>query len=463
MIKIKSKINTARGPLKTENVGVFGISLAEAAGVLHGKDMREMVLPRMMTVRQEFPPSPRLDVGADVQAELERIAPTLKQRSKIAVGVGSRGISNLQEIVRATIRWLKDRRTDPYIVPAMGSHGGATPEGQTQLLAEYGVTKRAMGVPIRAGMDVECIGKTEDGVDVFCSKEALAADGIIIINRVKPHTDFSSGTMGSGLLKMLVIGLGKRAGAANFHTLASRFGYEHTIRTSSRVTLRRLPMLCGLAIVEDQRHETVRISAIRPQEFEAREGELFVESARLMPKLPFDEIDLLIVDQLGKNISGAGMDPNIIGRGVHGYTSLLSEQKTKPVIGRLFVRELTPESHGNGTGVGLADFATTRLVKAIDQQVTAINSLTALTVQGAKIPIHFDTDREVIDRAIDSLALRDRREARAVRIQSTLALETMQISESLAKKLPPKIAILSKPMPMDFDRRGNLRPIRNGH
>ncbi len=280
--------------------------------------MPPVVMPRMMTVRQEFPATPPIDVVAAVQSELERVMPKLKAKCRIAVGVGSRGISNLQKIVKTTIRWLKDRGVDPYLVPAMGSHGGATPKGQMELLAEYGITKRTMGVRIHAEMDVECIGQTEDAVDVFCSNEALAADGVIVINRVKPHTDFG-GSLGSGILKMLVIGLGKRAGAANFHVLASRFGYEHVIRTSARVTLRRLPVLCGLALVENQRHETARIVAHRSAEIEARETELFAEATRLMPKLPFDDMDLLIVDQIGKNISGAGLDPNVIGRGVHGY------------------------------------------------------------------------------------------------------------------------------------------------
>jgi hypothetical protein len=423
--------------------------------------MPELVFPRMITVRQEFPAAPKMDVASVVQTELDRTISNLTRGSKIAVAVGSRGISNLEEIVRAAIDWLKDHGAKPYIVPAMGSHGGATPKGQTGVLAEYGISKRSMGVPIRAAMDVECIGQTQDAVDVFCSKEALKADGVVVINRVKPHTDFS-GTLGSGILKMLVIGLGKRAGAANFHVLASRFGYEHIIRTASKVTLSRLPVLCGLEIVENQSHETARIVALKPHEIEMRETELFAEATRLMPKLPFDDIDFLIVDQIGKNISGAGMDPNVIGRGVHGYTSLLSDRSTTPVIRRLFVRDLTPETHGNGIGIGMADFTTDRLVKSIDHGITGINAMTALTVQSAKIPIHFKTDREAIDRALASLALRDRREAKVMRIANTLELGTLQISEAFAKSLPPKLAVVSRPMPMAFDRKENLLRF-NGH
>jgi hypothetical protein len=419
--------------------------------------MPSLSLPRMVTIRQEFPSTPRVDVPSVVKQELARTVRDLKPNAKIAVGVGSRGISNLQGIVSATLEFLKQAGTEPYIVPAMGSHGGATPSGQTGLLADYGVSEQTLKVPVRAAMDSECIGQTEDGVDVFCSAEALRADGVIVINRVKPHTDFQ-GSLGSGILKMLVIGLGKRTGAANFHILASRFGYEHVIRTSSRVTLRRLPVLCGLAVVENQRHETARISALGPNEIESGEGELFKESVRLMPRLPFDDIDLLIVDQIGKNISGAGMDPNIVGRGVHGYTSSLSDRNESPVVRRLFVRELTRETHGNAIGIGNADFTTIRLVKSMDQQVTAINALTALTVQSAKIPIQFETDREAIERALDTLALKDRTFAKVMRIRDTLSVETVQVSEAfLSDSAPPaNLQKLSTAEDLAFDADGNL-------
>lgn len=419
--------------------------------------MSSAALPRMIAVRQEFPRATSLDPESLVRTELQRAIPTLKSGARIAVAVGSRGISNLQTIVGASIQYLKALRTTPYIVPAMGSHGGATPEGQIALLAEYGITEKLMGVPIHAAMDVKCIGQIGDGIDVFCAVEALRADGVILINRIKPHTDFS-GSLGSGILKMLVIGLGKRSGAANFHISASRFGYEQIIRASARVTLRTLPVLCGLAIVENQRHETARIEALLPAEIEARENELFCESARLMPKLPFADIDLLIVDRIGKNISGAGMDPNVVGRGVHGYTSMLSDRSTNPVIRRLFVRELTPETHGNAIGIGMADFTTTRLVQSIDQQVTAINALTALTVQSAKIPIHFATDREAIERGLDSLALKQRSSAKVMRILDTLSLETLQISEAFFNDspLPLNLKKISDPEEMRFDEDGNL-------
>lgn len=415
--------------------------------------------PLMQLIRQAFPPSPTLQIHQQMKSALTRVV-QVSPGARVAVAVGSRGISNLQQIVSAVIDHLKGLRAVPFIVPAMGSHGGATPEGQMGLLAEYGITEKNLGVPIHASMDVAGTGQTEDGVDVFCSKEALSSDGVIVINRIKPHTDFK-GTLGSGLLKMLVIGLGKRAGAANFHVQASRFGYEHVIRTSARVTLRKLKVICGVGIIEDQRHQTARIAVIPGAEIEPRENELFQEASRLMPKLPFDDIDLLIVDRLGKNISGAGMDPNIIGRGVHGYTSLLSERSARPAIHRLFVRDLTPETHGNAIGIGSADFTTDRLVASMDQRVTAINALTALTVLSSKIPIHFATDREAVDAALDSLALKDRTAARVMRIRDTLSLETVQVSRGFVGngKLAPGLEILGEPQPLRFSPDGNLEAL----
>jgi len=264
---------------------------------------------------------------------------------------------------------------------------------------------------------------------VFCSVEALRADGIVIVNRVKPHTDFQ-GTLGSGVVKMIVIGLGKRTGAAACHAAAATLGYERVLRGIAQVTMRFAPILCGVAIVENQFHDTARISVLRPEDIEAQEKELLEEARRLMPRLPFDDIDLLIVDRLGKNISGSGMDPNVTGRWVHGYsTSLGSDNQTSPMIRRIFVRDLTAETHGNAIGIGFADITTTRLVNAMDKQVTYINALTSLTPNGAKIPIHFDTDRECITHALASLALPDVRQAKVVRIADTLSLVNLEASE----------------------------------
>jgi len=417
----------------------------------------------MIQLRQKYPRSAPLDIPAVIRQgfESQKLLANIKPGARIAVAAGSRGITHVQEIVAAVIDTLKVAGAQPFIVPAMGSHGGATPEGQTEVLAEYGITEAHVKAPIQAAMDVERIATTEDGVDVYFSAEALRADGIVVVNRIKPHTDFS-GAIGSGILKMLVIGLGKRLGAATFHAAALRLGYERTIRSIARISLKKAPILCGVASIENQLHETAQIAVLRPEEIERREEELFAESKRLMPKLPFDNIDLLIVDRIGKNISGSGMDPNIVGRRIQGFSS--SQAEAAPVgakIHRIFARELTPETNGNAIGIGFADFTTARLAKAIDYRATAVNALTALTPQSAKVPIFFDTDREAIHQALLSLALPDVCQAKVIRIADTLSLGEVEVSEAYASQINKRadLEAVHGPGEMKFDASENLLPL----
>lgn len=417
------------------------------------------LFPKIYGVRQNFPAQPPLDLRTKIRAEFEKIRPRLKPNTCIAVAVGSRGIANLSVIVAAVLDELRAVGARPFIIPAMGSHGGATPEGQAEILASYGITKEAMGVPVHPSMEVREIGTSAEGVSVVCSTEALGADGVVLVNRVKPHTDFS-GALGSGIVKMCVVGLGKRAGAAAMHAAASRIGHEQAIRGIARVILKSAPILCGVAILENQFHDTAKLVVLPREEIETGEERLLVEARRLMPRLPFEEIDLLIVDYLGKNISGAGMDPNVTGRWVNGYfSSLLREGRPAPFIRRIFVRDLTPETHGNAIGIGLADVTTTRLVRAMDQRATGINALTSLTPQCAKVPIHFDTDREAIELTLGSLALADYRMARVVRITDTLSLTNLEVSEALrAEVLQNPNLTLGEAAEMRFNAEGNLLP-----
>jgi hypothetical protein len=262
-------------------------------------------------------------------------------------------------------------------------------------------------------------------------------------------------------MKMMVIGLGKRKGATTYHAAASEFGHEHVIRSSARFILRQVPVLAGIGLIEDQNHQTARIELLKPDEIETREEELFREAKSLMPRLPFKDIDLLIVDRLGKNISGAGMDPNVIGRSVQGYSPQFAGDPDAPSIRRIFVRDLTDETHGNAIGIGLADFTTARAVRSIDKQVTYLNALTALTPQTVKIPIYFDTDREAISIALASLALKDVRAARVVRISDTLSMERIQVSEAYSEQLRrhDKLLETSGMLEMTFDQTGNLLPL----
>lgn len=411
----------------------------------------------MIPVRQKFPASAPLDVRAELRRQFR---PAVKRGARIAVGAGSRGITNLADVIGETVAILKEAGAVPFIVPAMGSHGGATPEGQIQILGEYGITESAIGAPIRAAMDTALLGRTEDGVDVRFSREALDSDGIVVVNRVKPHTDFG-GPLGSGIVKMIAIGFGKQAGAAAYHAAASRLGMERIIRTVSKVVLPRVPILAGIALLEDTYHATARIAVLSPGEIEAREIELQSEARRLMPRLPFDEIDLLVIDWIGKNVSGAGMDPNITGRAVHGYSSKLSEHTTRPILHRVYVRGLTPESHGNAIGIGMADFTSTRLVRTIDAAATSMNALTALSINSFKIPMAFDTDREAIRRALDTVPWADGRSHRVVRIQDTLSLEKVEVSEAYAEQLARRsdLEALGPARELSFDAEGNLLPI----
>ncbi len=390
-----------------------------------------MRLPKMIRIRQDFAVTPPIAIRKTIEEEFVKLRPRVQPGASIAIGVGSRGITHLAEIVSEVITQLQSFGAKPFIIPAMGSHGGATPEGQLEVLASYGITETAMGVPIRASLEVHEVGKTSDQVAAYCSTEALAADGIVLVNRIKPHTDFF-GSLGSGLLKMCVIGLGKRTGATTMHLAATQFGYERVIRAMAKVIIQNTPILGGLAILENQFHDTSRLVVIPSAEMESAENDLLVEAKALMPLLPFDEIDLLIVDRIGKNISGAGMDPNVINRSIHGYNSLPQRgDHTAPFIRRIFVRGLTPETHGNAIGIGMADATTIRLVRELDASKTNINALTALTPQSAKLPIVFNSDREAIERMLLSLPLRDSSEARIVRIADTLSVVDMEVSESL--------------------------------
>ena len=415
-------------------------------------------LPRIIQTRQIFARTPPVEIRGAIERELHRLRGKIPPNATIAVGVGSRGITHLSEIVAAVLATLRSLGARPFIIPAMGSHGGATPEGQIGVLASYGITEQAMGVPIRASLDVQEIGKTADRVPVLCSSEALAADGILLINRIKPHTDFF-GTLGSGLNKMCVIGLGKRAGAAAMHLAATQFGYERAIRSMASVVIDRAPILGGIAILENQFHDLAKIVAIGAEDMKTAEDDLLEEARSLMPLLPFEEIDLLIVDRIGKNISGAGMDPNVINRSVHGYNSLpIRGDQRGAFIRRIFVRGLTPETHGNAIGIGMADATTTALVRETDLRVSSINALTSLTPQSVKIPIAFESDREAIESMLTSLPLADRRSARVVRIADTLSVADLTISEPLwlEAKGREDLEGVGELHEFSFDDQGNL-------
>jgi len=418
--------------------------------------------PKMLEMGQSYPPSRKLDFYTLIKEQFAQqgLREQVKPGMRIALGVGSRGITNLKEIVKATLSVLIEAGARPFIVPAMGSHGGATAEGQIQVLAEYGVTPESTGVPIEASMAVKKIGSAFDGVDVVFSVPAFEANGVVVLNRVKPHTDFR-GTLGSGVQKMMVIGFGKQVGANNAHRAAAHMGYEVVLREIARVILGAAPIFCAIALVEDQNHQTAEIEVLRPENIVRGEGRLFKKAEGLLARLPFDEIDLLIIDRIGKDISGSGMDTNVIGRDIDGYKSTLhSPSRVTPRVSRIFVRDLTPASNGNGIGIGMADFTTARFVKALNLQYTYMNALTSLGMLGAKIPIYFDTDRDAIEAALASLAAPNPEKVRVVRIADTLNLERFQVSEGCvgATNGHPGVTTAGVARDMGFDAAANLLP-----
>lgn len=421
----------------------------------------KIAFPRMMRVRQVFEETPAVDIPAAVAAEMDAVRGDLKPGLRVAVAVGSRGIANLNDIVAAVIGQLKDAGTEPYIVPAMGSHGGATPEGQTELLGEYGITEATMGVPIRASLEVEHIGHTPEGYDGFFAREALAADAIVPINRVKLHTDFGP-PLGSGLLKMLVVGLGKQIGAETFHRAVSRHGYEPMLRSISRLIREKTPVLFGVGIVENSWHQIARIAIVPASEMEPREEELIAEAKRLMPLLPFDDVDILVIDRIGKNISGSGMDPNVTGRHGHGYNSHLRDREgIHPDIRRIFVRGLTPQSHGNATGIGMADVTTQRLVDQIDHHVTDINVQTSNIFQASKVPMTFPTDHDALSLLLHSLVIPDTTQAKVIRIANTLDLNEVEVSEAYAEDVAARdnLESVNSAANWPFNNDGNLNDL----
>jgi hypothetical protein len=395
------------------------------------------------------------DTAAETSSQLEAAFSGVDLSGRaVAVAVGSRGIDQLATVVIAAIAKLKRYGARPFIFPAMGSHGGATAEGQKEILATFGITEESVGAPINASMETVEIGRTESGIRVHVSRPALEADGILVINRVKPHTDFASEQIGSGLRKMLVIGLGKAAGAFECHRFASQRGYEPTLIEVSSFVLNNLQSVYGLALVEDGYHKLARIEAMAGSQFASREPELFRQARAWMARLPFERIDALIIDEMGKNISGSGMDPNVIGR--RGHLEVVNRRQQ---VGAIYVRGLTPETHGNAIGLGMADVVSARLVNEMDKISTYTNALSAMTPASVRIPMHFANDAECLSAAL-RLADADPATARIVRVRNTLALDRFVASSAYANEIAERddLTILRPPQDWRFTAEGDFDP-----
>ena len=416
-----------------------------------------MALPNMTRIQQQFEAPVLTDLPAAIHTELDRInaSAIVKPGETVAVTAGSRGVANVDVAVKATIDYLKGLGAKPFVVPAMGSHGGATAEGQRSVLEHYGITEETVGAPVKATMEVVELGKTASGLPVFLDRYAAEADHVVPLNRIKAHTDFN-GSIESGLMKMMVIGLGKQQGANLYHRAFFQYGFEQVITAVGGLILDTGKIAFGLGLIENAHEDTAKAVAVPAAQLLQTERELLVEAKSLMGRLPFDELDLLIIDWTGKNISGTGMDTNVIGRMMQNF----EPEPAKPAILRIFVRDITEESDGNATGIGLADFTTTRLVDKIDRHATYMNGITALGPQKSKIPFYYDTDSEAIAVALDTIGLTEPEDARVIRIESTLRLTELDISKVLLEdaKLHSGLEVIGETKPLPFDDAGNLIP-----
>ncbi len=407
-----------------------------------------MNYPLMYRIRQRFDTTSIQDVPDAVRREFSRLdeRKNVQPGQRVAVAVGSRGINNLRTIVATVVECIRNMELEPFILPAMGSHGGATGEGQAALLNELGITEASVNAPIISTMEVISVGRLNSGAEVFISKDAFEADHIVIINRVKPHT-LLRGEVESGLCKLLTVGCGKHKGALNMH----KFGLAPSITPAARIILEKAPVLCGLGIVENALEQVHTVKLAFPERFIDVDKELLRSARWLLPRIPLDDLDILLVDEMGKNISGAGIDPNVIGfwRREGG--------PRKPDYRTLIVLDLTPQSKGNAVGIGMADLTTRRVIDKVDLKPTYTNAITAGVWRGVRFPIALENDKAVIEAALSHVL--DLDHVRMARILNTLHLEDFWATEALLPELREQEGLIvdETPLQLQFDDEGRLR------
>ncbi len=418
-----------------------------------------MKYPRMLRIKQHFD-GPRVD---DVAGEVERqlsaldLGGKIKPGETVAISAGSRGIANIALIIKSAVEHFQSLGAVPFIVPAMGSHGGGTAEGQRAIIEAYGITEEYTGAEIRASMETEIVDETPQGIPVHFDKHAYDADHVLVCGRIKPHTGFV-GEIESGLLKMMLIGLGKHEGAKIYHRAILDYSFGEIITAVADSVLQKCGIVAGLAIVENADDETALLEAVAPENFVSREKELLKLAKQWMPRLPFDDVGLLIIDEIGKDISGSGMDTNVVGRK---YGDHVSTDKDDVSVKRIFIRGLTYETHGNACGLGLAEFTNTRTAESVDRSITSINALTGGHPSAAAVPVYYDSDREVLDAALPTVGLTDPEHARVVHISTTLHVGEVLVSEAYLTELEARddLEVLDGPHDMQFDAEGNLAAV----
>ncbi|MFZ7103841.1 MAG: lactate racemase domain-containing protein [Peptococcaceae bacterium] len=410
-----------------------------------------MNLPIFYSIQQLFENNEIRDVVAELDNGLEeiRFRDMFVLGEKIAITVGSRGIDNLDIIIKNLVCKLQEIGVSPFIVPSMGSHGGATAEGQVEVLKSLGISQEKIGVPIISNMEVVELGKTSSGVMVYMDKNALNADGVIVVNRVKPHTRFKARNE-SGLMKMISVGLGKHKGCIEIHN----HGIYPAIVEAARLALEKAPIRLGIGLVENAYDRTAKLRVVPRENLEVVDAELLEDAKKMMPSLPMDDIDLIVVKEMGKDISGTGMDVNVLGR----VTSPYLNEIDKPRIKRIVAMDITSNSHGNALGMGLADVVSRRLANKIDFNATYANVVSAGVLDRGKMPVVMESDQEVIQVALQSIERLNLEKARIVFVRNTLELGHLTVSESIYKEVVglPNIKYNDEPFKIELDEQGNL-------
>jgi uncharacterized protein (DUF362 family) len=408
--------------------------------------LRDIPIPKMVRVRQKFKAPEISDVAEEVWKTIQSagVLNRIDQGDRVAIAVGSRGVAELPSIVRETVSAVKSAGGEPFIFPAMGSHGGATAYGQEEVLEQLGITESSVGAPIRSSMEVVEVGRLDNGLPIYTDKHAFEADKVIIINRIKPHTAFR-GEVESGLTKMITIGLGKQKGAEAAHAFSFKYMAEH-VKEMAKIVLMKVPIIFGIGSLENAYDRPAKIVALPAEDFASKEPELLLEAKSLMPKIMFDQIDVLIVEEIGKDISGDGMDPNITGRFATPYAS------GGPEITRIAVLGLTDKTHGNANGIGMADMTTKRVMDEIIWEKGYANALTSTVISVVKLPMILDNEELAVKAAIKTCNAFDLNHVKVVRIKNTLEVRDIWISESLLKeaKNMDDIEILSEPEVMEL-------------
>jgi hypothetical protein len=414
-----------------------------------------MNYPQILLVRQKIHAPKITNIPMVIRDSLlkHNLKQKIKPGQKVVITAGSRGVRDIASIIKEIALFIKSLGASPFVSPAMGSHGGATAEGQREVLASLGITEETVGAPVISSMETDDIGKNSFGTSVPIGRDFTQADHVILLNRIKPHTDFR-GSIESGLYKIMMIGMGKHAGATLAHRLIITHGFERVVIDVGKIILNCVPVLIGVGIVENHYDETAIIESFSPDDILAGERRLLTDAMKLMARIPFDNVDVLIIDEMGKTISGTGMDTNVIGRIYHQATPEPTSQKFR----RIYVRDLTEDSHGNALGVGLADYVSTRLASKVDFRKMRINCVTGTTPEKGRLPLAYDRDDEAIEDAIGNAGVLIGESARLVWIKNTLDLEYLWVSEALWRDSQEKahLELVTQLQPLPFDLSGNL-------